>query len=92
MLRSISRKGAAAFSKARNANERLRRLREEPVPRPADPLRFTACVPAGPVDADTLCAQLTDVRVGDRLHAGVTAGREEYLSRRRRRSAPGSAP
>ncbi|MFV2097026.1 ribosomal protection-like ABC-F family protein [Micromonospora sp. LOL_013] len=96
MLRSISRKGPAAFSgagahrsrssstatsrKARNANERLRRLREEPVPRPADPLRFTASVTAGPVDADTLCAQLTDVRVGDRLHVpDLVVGRSERL-------------
>lgn len=96
MLRSISRKGPAAFSgagahrsrssstatsrKARNANERLRRLREEPVPRPAEPLRFTASVTAGPAGADIPCAQLTDVRVGDRLHVpDLVVGRSERL-------------
>ncbi|WP_370461625.1 ribosomal protection-like ABC-F family protein [Micromonospora sp. Llam0] len=96
MLRSISRKGPAAFSgagahrsrssstatsrKARNANERLRRLRGEPVPRPADPLRFTASVTAGSADVDTPCAQLTDVRVGDRLHVpDLVVGRSERL-------------
>ncbi|WP_210589276.1 ribosomal protection-like ABC-F family protein [Streptomyces sp. GESEQ-35] len=57
MLAMIAKKGPWAFSgsehhrarssstatsgKARNANERLRRLQENPVPRPPDPLRFT---------------------------------------------------
>ncbi|WP_328348906.1 ribosomal protection-like ABC-F family protein [Micromonospora sp. NBC_00421] len=84
MLRSISRKGPAAFSgagahrsrssstatsrKARNANERLHRLRENPVPRPADPLRFTASVASDTMDVDTRRVELTDVRVGRRLH------------------------
>ncbi|MEU7618151.1 ribosomal protection-like ABC-F family protein [Micromonospora rifamycinica] len=84
MLRSISRKGPAAFSgagahrsrssstatarKARNANERLRRLRENPIPRPADPLRFTASIAPDVTDADTRRVELIDVRVGHRLH------------------------
>ncbi|MGW6907314.1 ribosomal protection-like ABC-F family protein [Streptomyces sp. NPDC054940] len=57
--------------KVRNANERLRRLREEPVPRPPDPLRFrydtlTAHTPDGRPDTPT-AVELGDVVVGDRL-------------------------
>ncbi|MGW7103657.1 ribosomal protection-like ABC-F family protein [Streptomyces sp. NPDC054838] len=63
MLASIAAKGPWAFSgsehhrarssstatsgKARNANERLRRLRENPVPAPPEPLRFTASLTVG---------------------------------------------
>lgn len=84
MLRSISRKGPAAFSgagahrsrssstatsrKARNAHERLRRLQESPAQRPTEPLWFTASIAAETVDAHVPCAQLTDVQVGHRLH------------------------
>nr|AKG06371.1 ABC transporter [Salinispora mooreana] len=96
MLRSISRKGPAAFSgagahrsrssstatsrKARNAHERLRRLQESPARRPTDPLRFTASIAAGTVDAHGPCAQLTDVQVGNRLHvADLVVGWSERL-------------
>ncbi|WP_374991271.1 ribosomal protection-like ABC-F family protein [Streptomyces sp. LHD-70] len=50
----------------RNARERLRRLRAEPVPRPPDPLRFTA-EPEGGDHPFLLPVELTDVAVGERL-------------------------
>jgi macrolide transport system ATP-binding/permease protein len=49
----------------RNARERLRRLRENPVPKPPDPLRFTARLEGG--KGDGLTATLEGVTVGDRL-------------------------
>ncbi|TGB02577.1 ABC-F family ATP-binding cassette domain-containing protein [Streptomyces sp. MZ04] len=52
----------------RNARERLRRLRAEPVPRPPDPLHFT--VGDGIEGGDhpfVRPTSLTDVRVGERL-------------------------
>lgn len=52
----------------RNARERLRRLRAEPVPRPPDPLRFTAGDGlAGGDHPFVRPAVLTDVAVGERL-------------------------
>lgn len=79
MLAMIAKKGPWAFSgsehhrarssstatsgKARNAHERLRRLKENPVPRPPDPLRFTVSLtPAG-----------TPAGAGGREEAGVLA-------------------
>lgn len=91
-LASISRKGPWAFSgnghhgarssstatsnKVRNARERLRRLTEHAVPKPPEPLRFTASVSAvapgsaAPEAGDEVgtVAELTDVRVGARLY------------------------
>ncbi|MEV8017610.1 ABC-F family ATP-binding cassette domain-containing protein [Streptomyces sp. NPDC086554] len=55
----------------RNARERLRRLRAEPVPRPPDPLHFT--VGDGIEGGDhpfVRPASLTDVTVGERLTVG----------------------
>ncbi|MFC7308014.1 ribosomal protection-like ABC-F family protein [Streptomyces monticola] len=50
----------------RNARERLRRLRAEPVPRPPDPLRFTAEVGGG--DHPFLRpVSLTQIAIGSRL-------------------------
>ncbi|MEV3993750.1 ribosomal protection-like ABC-F family protein [Streptomyces sp. NPDC049837] len=84
MLDTISRKGPWAFSgnghhrarssstatsgRARNANERLRRLRENPVPRPPEPLRFTASIEAGTAPGGEPLTELRGVRVGTRLH------------------------
>ncbi|MBZ4320379.1 ribosomal protection-like ABC-F family protein [Streptomyces huiliensis] len=63
--RAGGRVQASVAGRVRNAEERLRRLRADPVPRPPDPLRFTARpVRAG---ADGLLATLDGVRVGDRL-------------------------
>ncbi|MFE0172027.1 ribosomal protection-like ABC-F family protein [Streptomyces sp. NPDC059002] len=53
----------------RNARERLRRLRAEPVPRPPDPLRFAAAVEGGD-HPFVRPVTLTDVRVGERLDVG----------------------
>jgi macrolide transport system ATP-binding/permease protein len=77
MLAMIAKKGPWAFSgsehhrarssstatsgKARNANERLRRLQENPVPRPPDPLRFTVSL-AQADGADGQEDVLTEVR------------------------------
>ncbi|WP_327087940.1 ATP-binding cassette domain-containing protein [Nonomuraea sp. NBC_01738] len=49
----------------RNARERLRRLEENPVPKPPDPLRFTTRLEGG--KGDGLTATLEEVTVGDRL-------------------------
>ncbi|MEV2252838.1 ABC-F family ATP-binding cassette domain-containing protein [Streptomyces sp. NPDC050147] len=52
----------------RNARERLRRLRADPVPRPPDPLRFTAGEGlAGGDHPFVRPVALTDVTVGERL-------------------------
>ncbi|MFH8567930.1 ribosomal protection-like ABC-F family protein [Streptomyces sp. NPDC017993] len=59
---------ASVSSRVRNAQERLRRLREEPVPRPPDPLRFQAAGLAGESDAPKgTLVHLDGVRVGNRL-------------------------
>ncbi|KAB2348599.1 ribosomal protection-like ABC-F family protein [Actinomadura rudentiformis] len=49
----------------RNARERLQRLHDNPVPRPPDPLRFTAQIEGG--KGDGLTAELTEVKVSGRL-------------------------
>jgi macrolide transport system ATP-binding/permease protein len=66
-------------SRVRNARERLRRLRAEPVPRPPDPLRFTARLAAGNTPATVVAVE--DVRVGDRLRVDslVVGGRARLL-------------
>ncbi|MFD0558587.1 macrolide transport system ATP-binding/permease protein [Stackebrandtia endophytica] len=53
----------------RNAHERLRRLTENPVPRPPEPLRFAAAFNVGDTTEDSVEVdyELTDVRVADRL-------------------------
>ncbi|MEU5302956.1 ABC-F family ATP-binding cassette domain-containing protein [Streptomyces noursei] len=63
--RDRGRVQASVSSRVRNAQERLRRLRAEPVPRPPEPLRFRAAPDSGGT-AGTL-VRLDDVRVGDRL-------------------------
>ncbi|WP_190019507.1 ribosomal protection-like ABC-F family protein [Streptomyces hiroshimensis] len=63
--RDKGRVQASVSSRVRNAQERLRRLRENPVPRPPEPLRFDARPAAGTAEG-TLVA-LEDVRVGERL-------------------------
>jgi macrolide transport system ATP-binding/permease protein len=56
---------ASESSRVRNARERLRRLRDDPVPCPPDPLRFTGRLTAG--DPPGTVVTLHDVRVADRL-------------------------
>ncbi|WP_338678000.1 ABC-F family ATP-binding cassette domain-containing protein [Streptomyces sp. SCSIO 30461] len=89
MLATIAKKGPWAFSgsehhrarssssstssKARNANERLNRLRANPVPQPPDPLRFTASIAVGDEAAAAPEGPLTEVdglRVDGRLSIG----------------------
>ncbi|MET9173388.1 ribosomal protection-like ABC-F family protein [Streptomyces misionensis] len=85
MLASISRKGPWAFSgnghhrarssstatshRVRQANERLRRLREDAVPRPPKPLHFTAALDVAqgaPPAGEPLC-EVTGAAVDGRL-------------------------
>ncbi|MGP3982994.1 ribosomal protection-like ABC-F family protein [Streptomyces sp. KR80] len=58
-------------ARVRNARERLKRLRAEPVPRPPDPLHFAVAIRGGPdpaeADAAEPAAELVGVAVGDRL-------------------------
>ncbi|MFD8013518.1 ABC-F family ATP-binding cassette domain-containing protein [Streptomyces sp. NPDC058955] len=63
--RAAGRVQASVSGRVRNARERLRRLREEPVPEPAPPLAFTARPEAGAVRGELLA--LEGIRVGDRL-------------------------
>ncbi|MEV4435943.1 ABC-F family ATP-binding cassette domain-containing protein [Streptomyces sp. NPDC049585] len=73
--RAGGRVQASVAGRVRNARERLRRLQEDPVPCPSDPLRFTA----RPGNGTTGGALVTfdGVRVADRLAVDalqVTAG------------------
>nr|WP_058047278.1 ABC-F family ATP-binding cassette domain-containing protein [Streptomyces roseifaciens] len=63
--RDKGRVQASVSSRVRNAQERLRRLQENPVPRPPEPLRFGARPAAG--TAGGVLVALEDVRVGERL-------------------------
>ncbi|MFI8307238.1 TlrC/CarA/OleB/SrmB family ABC-F type ribosomal protection protein [Streptomyces sp. NPDC085927] len=59
-----------AMVRIRNAKQRVAQLTENPAPAPADPLTFTARIDtAGPKAEETqeALAELTDVRVADRL-------------------------
>lgn len=65
-----------AMARIRNARERIERLTANPVAPPPDPLAFTARMATAPavaeggtgtVSAELPAAQLSDVRVGDRL-------------------------
>jgi len=63
--RAEGRVQASVAGRVRNAQERLRRLRQHPVPRPPDPLRFRAAPDIG--EAQGTLVRLDGVRVGDRL-------------------------
>ncbi|MFF8845080.1 ribosomal protection-like ABC-F family protein [Streptomyces sp. NPDC015127] len=76
--RAGGRVQASVAGRIRNAEERLRRLREAPVAKPPEPLRFSARPQAGAVEGDVVT--LTDVRVADRLVVdGLTVGAGEKL-------------
>lgn len=74
-----------AMARIRNARERVDRLTANPVAPPPEPLTFTARVGTTGEGADTSPAelpsvQLSDVRVGDRLHLdSLTLGRSGRL-------------
>ncbi|MGW2406780.1 ABC-F family ATP-binding cassette domain-containing protein [Streptomyces sp. NPDC001739] len=73
--RAKGRVQASVSSRVRNAQERLRRLGDHPVPKPPEPLRFRAAPGLGGTGGTLV--QLDGVRVGDRLAVdslSVTAG------------------
>ncbi|MBL1093739.1 MULTISPECIES: ABC-F family ATP-binding cassette domain-containing protein [Streptomyces] len=73
--RAKGRVQASVSSRVRNAQERLRRLGDHPVPKPPQPLRFRAAPGLGGTKGTLV--QLDGVRVGDRLAVdslSVTAG------------------
>lgn len=63
--RAGGRVQASVAGRVRNAQERLRRLREQPVAKPPEPLRFSARPVAGA--AEGALVTLREVRVGERL-------------------------
>ncbi|WP_406863536.1 ribosomal protection-like ABC-F family protein [Streptomyces sp. HUAS MG47] len=91
--RAAGRVQASVSGRVRNAQERLRRLQEEPVPRPPRPLTFAARPTAGSAQGELV--SLAGVRVGGRLavdeltirageklliHGGNGAGKSTLLS------------
>nr|WP_203990958.1 ABC-F family ATP-binding cassette domain-containing protein [Sphaerisporangium rufum] len=63
--RDAGRVQSSVASRVRQAEVRLRRLREHPVPQPPPPLRFAGRFDGGAAGGPL--AELRDVRVGDRL-------------------------
>ncbi|WP_425263994.1 ABC-F family ATP-binding cassette domain-containing protein [Streptomyces silaceus] len=63
--RAGGRVQASVAGRVRNAQERLRRLREKSVPKPPEPLRFAARPVTGVTEGALVT--LRDVRVGERL-------------------------
>ena len=78
--RDKGRVQSSVSSRVRNAQERLRRLREDPIPRPPDPLRFTGrltTATAPPADAPAeFCVDdaVTDVRTAAAVSRPSAAG------------------
>jgi macrolide transport system ATP-binding/permease protein len=60
-------RGHGAMVRIRNAKERVARLTENPVAPPPEPLTFTAEITTEAALPEETVAQLTDVRVADRL-------------------------
>ncbi|MEF9885838.1 ABC-F family ATP-binding cassette domain-containing protein [Streptomyces sp. P9-A4] len=90
--RAAGRVQASVSGRVRNAGERLRRLREKPVPQPPPPLSFTARPLAGAAEgalvtlagvrvADRLAVETLTVGAGERLlvHGGNGAGKSTLL-------------
>ncbi|MEU4209088.1 ribosomal protection-like ABC-F family protein [Streptomyces sp. NPDC026206] len=90
--RDKGRVQSSVSTRVRNARERLRRLHEDPVPRPPEPLRFTARPAAGATEgalvaldgvrvADRLTVEALQVRAGERLlvHGPNGAGKSTLL-------------
>src|SRR5690606_13701118 len=73
--RNAGRVQSSIASRVRQAQERLRRLKESPVPKPPRPLRFSGGFATG--TSRGVLAELQGVRVGDRLrvpHFAVESG------------------
>ncbi|WP_433545332.1 ABC-F family ATP-binding cassette domain-containing protein [Streptomyces sp. CA-294286] len=76
--RAGNRVQASVSSRVRNAQERLRRLEEEPVPKPPEPMRFHARPVAGA--AAGALVELAGVRVAGRLAVdGLTVAAGQKL-------------
>lgn len=76
--RAGGRVQASVSGRIRNAQERLRRLREEPVAKPPEPLLFTAGPVSGAASGELVT--LSGVRVGDRLSVdGLSVGAGQKL-------------
>ncbi|GHI40553.1 TlrC/CarA/OleB/SrmB family ABC-F type ribosomal protection protein [Streptomyces violascens] len=73
-------RGHGAMGRVRNAKERLERLTDNPVAPPPEPLVFAARLATVEPRTSQAAAELTDVRVGDRLHVpSLRIGGEERL-------------
>ncbi|WP_460347045.1 ribosomal protection-like ABC-F family protein [Actinoallomurus acanthiterrae] len=76
--RDAGRVQSSIAGRVRQAQERLRRLREDPVPKPPEPLRFDGLFREG--DHGGTLADLHEVTVGDRLRAvSLTVGAGDHL-------------
>jgi macrolide transport system ATP-binding/permease protein len=73
-------RGHGAMSRVRNAKERVERLTHSPVAPPPDPLVFAARITTADGDTSQAAAELTGVRVRDRLYVpSLRIGGEERL-------------
>ncbi|MDF3145753.1 MULTISPECIES: TlrC/CarA/OleB/SrmB family ABC-F type ribosomal protection protein [unclassified Streptomyces] len=69
-----------AMSRIRNAKERVERLTDNPVAPPPEPLVFAARMTTADGRTSQTAAELTGIRVGDRLHVpSLRVGGEERL-------------
>ncbi|MEV5597922.1 ABC-F family ATP-binding cassette domain-containing protein [Streptomyces sp. NPDC052496] len=76
--RAGGRVQASVAGRVRHAQERLRRLNADPVPKPPEPVRFRAGPAAG--DTEGTLVELDGIRVGDRLAVdGLTVAAGERL-------------
>ncbi|WP_436838813.1 ribosomal protection-like ABC-F family protein [Nonomuraea cavernae] len=77
--RNAGRVQSSVASRVRQAQERLRRLKEDPVPRPPEPLRFRGVFARTAGSQGTL-VELRDLHVEDRLHVeSLTIGPRDRL-------------
>ncbi|KUL47022.1 TlrC/CarA/OleB/SrmB family ABC-F type ribosomal protection protein [Streptomyces regalis] len=73
-------RGHGAMSRIRNAKERVERLTDHPVAPPPEPLVFAARMATADGRTSQAAAELTGIRVGDRLHVpSLRVGGEERL-------------
>ncbi|MGW0785706.1 TlrC/CarA/OleB/SrmB family ABC-F type ribosomal protection protein [Streptomyces sp. NPDC002913] len=73
-------RGHGAMGRIRNAKERAERLTDNPVAPPPEPLVLAARMTTADGQTSQASAELTDIRVGDRLHVpSLLLGGEERL-------------